>query len=40
VKDRYLADQAERVEQRRSLHAAQSRELIRNLIDSRYTLPE
>lgn len=40
VKDRYLADQAERIEQRRALQPAESRELIRNLIDSRYTLPE
>ncbi|HEX6005031.1 MAG TPA: haloacid dehalogenase, partial [Burkholderiales bacterium] len=39
VKDRYLADQAERIE-RRALEPAQSRELIRNLIESRYTLPE
>jgi HAD superfamily hydrolase (TIGR01484 family) len=40
VKDRYLADQVERVEQRRTLQPAESRKLIRNLIDSRYTLPE
>lgn len=39
VKDRYLADQAERIEQRRALLPAESRKLIRNLIDSRYTLP-
>jgi hypothetical protein len=40
VKDRYLADQAERVENRRALSAAESRALIRALIDARYTLPE
>jgi hydroxymethylpyrimidine pyrophosphatase-like HAD family hydrolase len=40
VKDRYLADQAERVEHRRALSAAESRALIRALIDARYTLPE
>jgi HAD superfamily hydrolase (TIGR01484 family) len=40
VKDRYLADQAERVERRSALTPVESRELIRNLIDSRYTLPE
>jgi hydroxymethylpyrimidine pyrophosphatase-like HAD family hydrolase len=40
VKDRYLADQAERVEQRRTLRPAESRRLIRNLIETRYTLPE
>ena len=40
VKDRYLADQAERVEQRRTLQSAESRKLIRNLIETRYTLPE
>ena len=40
VKDRYLADQAERIEQRRTLQPAESRNLIRHLIDTRYTLPE
>jgi hypothetical protein len=40
VKDRYLADQAERVERRRTLQPSESRDLIRNLIESRYTLPE
>ncbi|MCC6194518.1 MAG: HAD family hydrolase [Burkholderiales bacterium] len=40
VKDRYLADQVERVEQRRSLTPTQTRMLIRNLIGTRYTLPE
>jgi hypothetical protein len=40
VNDRYLADQAERVENRRTLSSAESRTLIRRLIDARYTLPE
>jgi hypothetical protein len=40
IKDRYLADQAERVEQRRALQPGESRRLIRDLIESRYTLPE
>jgi hypothetical protein len=40
VKDRYLADQAQKVEQRRELPAHESRHLIRNLIEARYTLPE
>lgn len=39
VKDGYLADQAERIEQR-SLPAGEFRNLIRNLIETRYTLPE
>ena len=39
VKDPYLADQAERVENRRTLSSAESRTLIRSLIDTRYTLP-
>ena len=39
VKDRYLADQAERVENRRTLSPVESRTLIRALIDARYTLP-
>jgi hydroxymethylpyrimidine pyrophosphatase-like HAD family hydrolase len=40
VKDPYLADQAERVENRRMLSSHESRTLIRHLIDTRYTLPE
>jgi hypothetical protein len=40
VKDNYLADQAERVEQRQDLQPAETRRLIRDLIDARYTLPE
>ncbi len=39
VNDRYLADQAERIENRRTLSSAESRTLIRRLIDARYTLP-
>jgi hypothetical protein len=40
VKDGYLADHAERVENRRALSPDESRALIRTLIDARYTLPE
>jgi HAD superfamily hydrolase (TIGR01484 family) len=40
VKDGYLADHAERIEQRSDLEPAETRELIRSLIQSRYTLPE
>ncbi len=40
IKDKYLADQAERIEQRQDLHPAETRKLIRGLIDVRYTLPE
>jgi energy-coupling factor transporter ATP-binding protein EcfA2 len=40
VKDKYLADQVERIEQRPDLHPAETRKLIRSLIDARYTLPE
>jgi hydroxymethylpyrimidine pyrophosphatase-like HAD family hydrolase/energy-coupling factor transporter ATP-binding protein EcfA2 len=39
VKDPYLADQAERIEQRSNLQPAETRSLIRRLIDARYTLP-
>jgi hydroxymethylpyrimidine pyrophosphatase-like HAD family hydrolase len=39
VKDPYLADQTERIEQRSNLQAAETRNLIRRLIDARYTLP-
>ncbi len=38
--DPYLAEQTQRIERRRNLHAAESRQLVRRLIDSRYTLPE
>ncbi|MCC7085407.1 MAG: HAD family hydrolase [Pirellulales bacterium] len=40
VKDKYLADQAERIEQRRDLRPAETRKLIRSLVEARYTLPE
>jgi hypothetical protein len=40
VKDNYLADQAERIEQRQDLGPAESRKLIRSLIEARYTLPK
>jgi HAD superfamily hydrolase (TIGR01484 family) len=40
VKDSYLAEQAERIEQRQDLQPAETRKLIRSLIESRYTLPE
>jgi hypothetical protein len=40
IKDPYLADQTESVERRPNLSPIESRNLIRNLIDTRYTLPE
>jgi hydroxymethylpyrimidine pyrophosphatase-like HAD family hydrolase len=40
VKDRYLADQVERLEQRQDLRPSETRHLIRSLIEARYTLPE
>ena len=40
VKDEYMAEQAEQIARRTDLHPAQSRRLIRNLIEARYTLPE
>mgnify|MGYP001348858769 CR=1 FL=1 len=40
VKDSYLADHAARIEQRKDLSPATTRELIRGLIEARYTLPE
>jgi hypothetical protein len=40
VKDPYLADQTERVEQRSNLEPWETRDLIRRLIDARYTLPK
>ncbi len=40
IKDRYLADQTERIEGRRNLQPAETRYLMRGLIESRYTLPE
>jgi HAD superfamily hydrolase (TIGR01484 family) len=40
VKDRYLAEQAEQIEQRQDLRPDETRQLIRGLIESRYTLAE
>ncbi|MGH7848163.1 MAG: HAD-IIB family hydrolase [Candidatus Binatia bacterium] len=40
VKDTYLADQTERIEQRQDLRPAETRDLIRSFIEARYTLPE
>ncbi|MCO6411112.1 MAG: HAD-IIB family hydrolase [Thiogranum sp.] len=40
VKDRYLADQAERIERRSNLLPDDARNLIRRLIEARYTLAE
>jgi HAD superfamily hydrolase (TIGR01484 family) len=40
LKDRYLADQTRRVEQRLELAPPETRRLIRGLIEGRYTLPE
>lgn len=40
VKDSYMADQAEQIERRSDLHPAESRRLIRGLVEARYTLPE
>ena len=40
VKDTYLADQAQRIEQRSDLEPAATRKLMCNLIEGRYTLPE
>jgi hydroxymethylpyrimidine pyrophosphatase-like HAD family hydrolase len=40
IKDDYLAEQGERIEHRTDLSPQQSRELMRELICARYTLPE
>lgn len=40
VKDHYLAEQTERIEQRTDLTSVQTRHLIRELVSARYTLPE
>jgi hydroxymethylpyrimidine pyrophosphatase-like HAD family hydrolase len=40
VKDPYLADQTERIEHRRDLQPAETRDLIVSFIEGRYTLPE
>ncbi len=40
VKDNSLAEEAERIEQRPDLRPNETRRLVRNLIEARYTLPE
>jgi len=40
VKDPYLADHTEQIEQRKDLRPAETRDLIRSLIEARYTLPQ
>jgi hypothetical protein len=40
VKDPYLADHTERIEQRKDLRPGETRELIRSFIEARYTLPQ
>jgi hypothetical protein len=40
VKDNYLADQAEQIERRQDLQPADTRRLVRGLIEARYTLSE
>jgi hypothetical protein len=40
VKDPHLADETQGIEQRNDLDPAQSRGLIREVIEQRYTLPE
>jgi hydroxymethylpyrimidine pyrophosphatase-like HAD family hydrolase len=40
VKDKYLAEQVERIEQRQDLRPSETRKLIRSLIEAQYTLPE
>ncbi len=40
IKDEYLADETERLERRPDLMGWQSRQMIRNLVNARYTLPE
>jgi hydroxymethylpyrimidine pyrophosphatase-like HAD family hydrolase len=40
VKDKYLADQVERIEQRQDLRPTETRNMIRSFIEARYTLPE
>lgn len=40
VKDKYLAEHAEQIERRQDLPPSETRRLIRNLIESRYTIPE
>lgn len=40
IKDDYLADETERIERRTDLAPGQTRQMIQDLVNSRYTLPE
>lgn len=40
IKDEYLASETERVERRSDLAPAQTRQMIREMVNARYTLPE
>jgi HAD superfamily hydrolase (TIGR01484 family) len=40
IKDSYLADETARIERRADLTASQTRQLVRELVGARYTLPE
>jgi HAD superfamily hydrolase (TIGR01484 family) len=40
VKDGFMADQAEMIEKHRDLSSDESRKLVRDMIEARYTLPE
>lgn len=40
IKDNYLADEVERIERRNDLAPGQTRQLVKALIEARYTLPE
>jgi hypothetical protein len=40
IKDNYLADEVERIERRSDLTPWQTRQLVKMLIEARYTLPE
>ena len=40
IKDDYLADETERVERRTDLESLQTRQMIQELVNARYTLPE
>ena len=40
VKDPYLADHTERIEQRKDLRPGETRDRITSFIEARYTLPQ
>lgn len=40
IKDDYLADETERIERRTDLASGQTRQMIQELVNTRYTLPE